>query len=160
MFRTLRTRLIASYVFAAIVLVVVASFAVTAFALSVFGIGARESVETVAHAAPDEVRLAEAHYGTLEAATPEIVKHLVRPGVGVAILATSGRSRHFLGGGFYDDGPQFFAPARDPAFGQRGSGQHQWPPPLRNPGPIALAPRPSKPNSRPEDARSASSAAR
>jgi two-component system, OmpR family, sensor kinase len=130
-FRTLRTRLVASYVFAAIVLVVVASFAVTAFALSVFGIGARESVETVAHAAPDEVRLAEAHYGTLEAATPEIVKHLVRPGVGVAILATSGRSRHFLGGGFYDDGPQFFASARDAGFGQRGTGQHQWPPPLR-----------------------------
>jgi two-component system OmpR family sensor kinase len=130
-FRTLRTRLVASYVFAAIVLVVVASVAVTAFALSVFGIGARESVETVARAAPDEVRLAEAHYGTLAAATPEIVRHLVRPGVGVAILATDGRTRHFLGGGFYDDGPQFFAPPHDPASPQRDARAHEWPPPLR-----------------------------
>ena len=102
MFRTLRTRLVASYVFAAIVLVVVATFAVTAFALSVFGIGTRDSIDTVARAAPDEVRLAEAHYGTLKAATPEIVRHLVRPGVAVIIAGADGRMRHFLGGGFYD----------------------------------------------------------
>ncbi len=131
MFRMLRTRLVASYVFAAIVLVVVATFAVTAFALSVFGIGARESVETVARAAPDEVRLAELHYGSLSAATPEIVRHLVRPGVGVAIFAVDGRMRHFLGGGIYDGGPQLFAATREPWPPAPRHESGQWPPPLR-----------------------------
>ncbi len=131
MFRTLRTRLVASYVFAAIVLVVVATLAVTAFALSVFGFGARESVETVARAAPDEVRLAELHYGSLSAATPEIVRHLVRPGVGVAILAVDGRMRHFLGGGIYDGGPQLFAATREPWPPPPRHETGQWPPPLK-----------------------------
>src|SRR5271166_2451383 len=138
MFRTLRTRLIASYVFAAILLVLVATFAVTAFALSAFGIGARESVDTVARAAPDEVRLAKAHYGSLAAATPEIVRHLVRPGVGVAIVASDGRTRHFLGGGFYDNGPQFFVP--QDGWGAR-RGAHEAPPDLGvAPGPGSFAP--------------------
>jgi two-component system OmpR family sensor kinase len=145
-FRTLRTRLVASYVFAAIVLVVVATFAVTAFALSAFGIGARESVETVVRATPDEVRLAASRYGSLQAAAPEIVRHLVRPGVAVALFSTTPkhRTRHFLGGGYYDDGPQFFA--GDPeGWRPRAEGGQQWPPPLhfRPPGGDAAASQPA-----------------
>ena len=48
MFRSLATRLTATYVFAAIVLVVIVIAAVTAFALSMFGLSARETTDEVA----------------------------------------------------------------------------------------------------------------
>jgi two-component system OmpR family sensor kinase len=87
MFRSLRTRLIAAYVFAAIVLVFVAAVGVTAFALSTFGITVRESIAGVARAAPEEA-LSELprYHGSLKAAAPDIVRHLVRPGLHVAVI--------------------------------------------------------------------------
>ncbi len=97
MFRSLRTRLIAAYVFAAIVLVVVAAVGVTAFALSMFGISVRESVESAARTAPDEARLELARFhGSLAAAAPDIIRHLVRPGLHVSVLAVDREGRRKL----------------------------------------------------------------
>jgi signal transduction histidine kinase len=88
MLRSLRTRLVAAYVFAAIVLVLLATFGITAFALSMFGITVRESVDSAARTAPDEVRLELArHHNSLDEAAPDIVRHLVRPGLHVAVVA-------------------------------------------------------------------------
>jgi two-component system OmpR family sensor kinase len=87
MFRSLRTRLIAAYVFAAIVLVFVAAVGVTAFALSTFGITVRESIAGVVRAAPEEALSELPRYnGSLKAAAPDIVRHLVRPGLHVAVI--------------------------------------------------------------------------
>jgi signal transduction histidine kinase len=101
MFRSLRTRLIAAYVFAAIVLVFVAAVGVTAFALSTFGITVRESIDGVVRAAPEEARSELPRYnGSLEAAAPDIVRHLVRPGLHVAVIGITqdGRRRLFARG--------------------------------------------------------------
>ena len=88
MLRSLRTRLIAAYVFAAIVLVFLVTAGISIFALSMFGITVRESVDSAARTAPDEVRLELArHYNSLDAAAPDIVRHLVRPGLHVAVIA-------------------------------------------------------------------------
>ena len=88
MLRSLRTRLVAAYVFAAIVLVLLATVGITAFALSMFGITVRESVDSAARTAPDEVRLELArHHNSLGEAAPDIVRHLVRPGLHVAVVA-------------------------------------------------------------------------
>jgi two-component system OmpR family sensor kinase len=103
MFQSLRTRLVASYVFAAILLVLVAAFGVTVFALSTFGITARETVEAVARTAPDEVRLEVARYGTLDSAAPDIVRHLTRPGLHVSVIAVGkDGTRRFLARGESD----------------------------------------------------------
>jgi signal transduction histidine kinase len=85
MFRSLRTRLVASYVSAALLLVLVAALGVTVFALSIFGITTRETIAAAAHAAPEEVRLQVTRHGSLAAAAPDIVRRLVRPGVRVAV---------------------------------------------------------------------------
>ncbi len=90
MLRSLRTRLVAAYVFAAIVLVLVVTVGISTFALSMFGITVRESVDSAARAAPDEVRVELGrHRNSLEAAAPDIVKHLARPGLHVAVVALS-----------------------------------------------------------------------
>ncbi|MBC5810848.1 MAG: HAMP domain-containing histidine kinase [Candidatus Eremiobacteraeota bacterium] len=81
----MRTRLVAYYVFAAILLVIVATLGVTAFSLSTYGITARETVESAAHNAPDEARTQIARYGSLEKAAPDIVRHLVHPGLHVSV---------------------------------------------------------------------------
>jgi len=86
MFRSLRTRLVASYVSAALLLVIVAALGVTVFALSIYGTTARETIEATARAAPEEVRLEVARHGSLLAAAPDIVRRLVRPGVRVIVV--------------------------------------------------------------------------
>jgi signal transduction histidine kinase len=98
MFRSLRTRLIAAYVFAAIVLVVVAAVGVTAFALSTFGLTVRESIDSVAAAAPDEARVELTRFhGSLAAAAPDIARHLSRPSLRVAVIGVAkDGSRRFL----------------------------------------------------------------
>ncbi len=96
MFRSLATRLTATYVFAAVVLVVIVVFAVTTFALSMFGISAREQTEDVARQAPDVVHLEVARTGSLEAAAVSIVRELSRPGLHVAVFSERGGHRHML----------------------------------------------------------------
>jgi signal transduction histidine kinase len=98
MLRSLRTRLIAAYVFAAIVLVLVVTVGISTVALSMFGITVRESVDSAARAAPDEVRLELGrHNDSLIAAAPDIVRHLVRPGLHVAVIAVGkDGARQFL----------------------------------------------------------------
>ena len=86
MFRSLRTRLVASYVSAALLLVIVAALGVTVFALSIYGTTARETIEATARAAPEEARLEVARHGSLLAAAPDIVRRLVRPGVRVTVV--------------------------------------------------------------------------
>jgi len=95
-FRSLATRLTAAYVFAAIVLVVIVFAAVTAFALSAFGIASREGSAAVARQVPDEVRMELGRFGTLEAAAPELARHLWRPGLHVAIFRVDRLGRRFL----------------------------------------------------------------
>jgi two-component system OmpR family sensor kinase len=104
MFRTLATRLVAAYVFGAIVLVVIVSCAVTAFALSMFGISARETAEEVARQAPEEVRLEEGKSGTLRSAAVGIARHLWRPGTRVAVLLMVNGQRRLLAGAGSDPG--------------------------------------------------------
>ena len=96
MFRSLATRLTAAYVFAAIVLVVIVFAAVTAFALSAFGIASREGSAAVARQVPDEVRMELGRHGSLEAAAPELARHLWRPGLHVAVFRIERDGRRFL----------------------------------------------------------------
>lgn len=102
MFRTLAMRLTAAYVFAAVVLVVIVVSAVTAFALSVFGIGVRAESSALAHQVPEEVRMEVSRAGSLEGAAVDIVRHLERPGLHVALFSQrsdskgSSADRHFL----------------------------------------------------------------
>ncbi|MBD5605542.1 MAG: HAMP domain-containing histidine kinase [Candidatus Eremiobacteraeota bacterium] len=96
MFRSLATRLTATYVFAAIVLVLIVVAAVTAFSLSMFGIASRTAMEAVARQAPFEARLGIARSGSLHAAAPDIVENLARPGLRVAVFATTGERGVFL----------------------------------------------------------------
>jgi two-component system OmpR family sensor kinase len=98
MFRSLRTRLVASYVSAALLLVIVAALGVTVFALSIFGSTTRETLEAAAHAAPEEVRLEVARHGSLLAAAPDIVTRLVRPGVAVSVVTLLKGSREVVRG--------------------------------------------------------------
>jgi signal transduction histidine kinase len=84
-FRSLASRLTASYVFAAIVLVIVAVAAVMGFVLSSYAIGARDEMNAVARQAPFESRLAIAQAGSLQAAAVAIVRGLSRPGLLVAV---------------------------------------------------------------------------
>ncbi|GAC1444221.1 MAG: hypothetical protein NVS3B17_13830 [Vulcanimicrobiaceae bacterium] len=125
MFRTLATRLTASYVFAAFVLVIIVFASVTAFALSVFGINARAESASLARQVPDEVRLEVARAGSLRAAAGDIVRHIARPGVHVVLFGdvadATGERRELLaatGGPDAPDGhPVVFvagAPARVP----------------------------------------------
>ena len=80
--------MIAAYVFAAIVLVFLVTAGISVFALSMFGITVRESVDSAARTAPDEVRLElSRHHNSLDEAAPDIVRHLVRPGLHVAVIA-------------------------------------------------------------------------
>jgi two-component system OmpR family sensor kinase len=96
MFRSLATRLTATYVFAAMVLVVIVVAAVTTFALSMFGVSARETSDEVARQVPEEVRLELGRWGSLAAAAPDIARHLSRPGLRVIVLQQDGLRRHFL----------------------------------------------------------------
>jgi two-component system OmpR family sensor kinase len=102
MFRSLATRLTATYVFAAIVLVVIVSSAVTAFALSMFGVASHETTDEVARAVPDDVKLELGRSHDLVDAAPHIAQDLLRPGVRVVVFATSGRQRRFLASTFSD----------------------------------------------------------
>jgi two-component system OmpR family sensor kinase len=104
MFRSVRARLVAAYVFAAFVLVTIATIGITIFSLSIYAISAREGIEAVAHAAPDEVRSQIARYGSLEVASTSIVRHLTRPGVIVAMLEVDATGRmHFIAAGHSDE---------------------------------------------------------
>jgi two-component system OmpR family sensor kinase len=103
MFRSLRTRLVASYVFAAILLVLVGAFGVTVFALSTYGVAARETVDAVARTTPDEVRLEVERYGSLAAAAPDIIRHIARPGLHISVFSVDkDGTRRFLARGESD----------------------------------------------------------
>jgi two-component system OmpR family sensor kinase len=125
MFRTLATRLVATYVFGAIVLVAIVSGAVTAFALSMFGISARETVDEVARQAPEEVRLEEGKSGNLRSAAASIARHLWRPGMHIAVLGVVGGRDRFLA-----------AAGADPTDGKElvFQPEHNFPPPPERPG--------------------------
>jgi signal transduction histidine kinase len=97
LFRRLSTRLTAAYVFAAIVLVVIVVAAVTAFALSMYGIIARESSADLARQVPEEVRMQVSKSRPLRSAAPDIVRHLMRPGLHVIVFGMSG-TKHFAAG--------------------------------------------------------------
>jgi len=97
-FRSLATRLTASYVLAAIVLVLIVIAAVTAFVLSSFGIATRAASAAIAHAAPDEVRLQIAREGSLDRAAPAIVRSLWQPGMRIVVIGFGRGRRHFLAG--------------------------------------------------------------
>ncbi len=99
MFRTLATRLTATYVFAAFVLVIIVGAAVTGFALSMFGITARSDANVLARDVPDEVRLQVARAGSLQAAASGIVLHLSRPGMHVALFRKDGDHQTLLAAG-------------------------------------------------------------
>lgn len=99
MFRTLATRLTATYVFAAFVLVIIVGAAVTGFALSMFGITARSDANVLARVVPDEVRLQVARAGSLQAVASEIVLHLSRPGMHVALFRKDGEHTVLLAAG-------------------------------------------------------------
>ena len=88
MFRSLRTRLTALYVFVAIALVVVTGGAVTAFALSTSMIGANDAQEYVAREAPDLVKLYALRHRPLADAAADIVRRLSRPGLRIAVIET------------------------------------------------------------------------
>jgi two-component system OmpR family sensor kinase len=105
MFRSLATRLTATYVFAAIVLVVIVIAAVTAFSLSMFGVASRTGMEAVAREAPFEVRMHVARSGSLRSAAPDIVESLARPGLRVGLFATSGLRPHALAFAQFVGGP-------------------------------------------------------
>jgi len=98
-FRTLATRLTATYVFAAFVLVIIVGAAVTGFALSMFGITARSDANVLAREVPDEVRLQVARAGSLQAAASGIVLHLSRPGMHVALFRKDGDHTVLLAAG-------------------------------------------------------------
>ena len=120
MFRSLATRLTATYVFAAIVLVVIVIAAVTAFALSMFGLSARETTDEVAAQVPEDVRLEVGKSRTLAAAASNIALHLTRPGIRVAVFAIEDGHRRFLAATF-SDGPDgrpgiVAAPKDDPGL--------------------------------------------
>ncbi len=102
MFRTLATRLTATYVFAAFVLVIIVGAAVTGFALSMFGITARSDANVLAREVPDEVRLQVARAGSLQAAASGIVLHLSRPGMHVALFRKDGDHTVLLAAGVPD----------------------------------------------------------
>lgn len=143
MFRSLATRLTATYVFAAIVLVVIVIAAVTAFALSMFGVASRAGMDAVAREAPFEVRMHVARSGSLRSAAPDIVESLARPGLRVTLVSTSGPRAHPLARAEFVGGPgararvtifpkdRYFGPP-PPAHGDAPDGAHPggaFPPP-------------------------------
>jgi hypothetical protein len=101
---SLATRLTATYVFAAIVLVVIVIAAVTTVTLSLFGISSREATAAVVREAPEEARMAIARSRSLDAAAPELARSLTRPGLLVAIFAV-GKSHRRLLAATGPDGP-------------------------------------------------------
>jgi two-component system OmpR family sensor kinase len=95
MFRSLATRLTATYVFAAILLVLVVVAAVTQSSLSMFALASREAMDAVARQAPFEVRMQTALAGSLKAAGPAIAENLTRPGLVVEVFAFEPQSHVF-----------------------------------------------------------------
>ena len=98
-------RLTATYVFAAFALVIIVFVAVTGFALTMFGISARIEADALARQIPDEVRLEVARAGSLRAAAGDIVRHLARPGMRVALFGDSGDRHDILAATGGPDGP-------------------------------------------------------
>ena len=129
MFRSLATRLTATYVFAAIVLMVVVVAAVTAFSLSTFGIASRDAMDNVARQAPFEARLEVARSGSLSAAATEIVQNLARPGLRVSIDEGNGPRRVFLAMAISDLGPDGRPRVIRPGLGHHGAFGLGPPPP-------------------------------
>jgi signal transduction histidine kinase len=96
MFRSVRTRLTALYVFVAIALVVTVGGAVTAFALSTSIFNAIEAQSYVVRQAPDLVRTYAQRHRPLPDAAGDIVRRLSRPGLRIMVVATSSGMRHTL----------------------------------------------------------------
>lgn len=86
MFRKLATRLTATYVFAAIVLVVIVLAATTAFVLSAFAVLTREASASVARLVPEEVRQQVSRDGSFARAASDIARHLTRPGLRIFVV--------------------------------------------------------------------------
>jgi signal transduction histidine kinase len=89
-FRTLRMRLLALYVFVAVLLVLVVGAAIAAFALSTFGAQTNAAIAEVAGNAPEVAQRALAGKRSLTAAAPLIVQQLVTPGIEIVVLAGQG----------------------------------------------------------------------
>jgi two-component system OmpR family sensor kinase len=145
MFRSLATRLTATYVFAAIVLVVIVIAAVTAFALSMFGVASRAGMEAVAREAPFEVRMHVARSGSLRSAAPDIVESLSRPGLRIALFANGGLRPHPLAFAQFTGGPDgrarvtiapqhHFFDQQPPVHGGAPDGSHPGAVPFPPPG--------------------------
>ncbi len=132
MFRSLATRLTASYVLAAIVLIVIVIAAVTTFALSSFGVAVRAASAAVARSAPDEARVQIAREGSLAKAAPSIVRNLSQENLRVVIFGMGKTGRQFLAGtGPADANGRFTvttASDRDRADGGPGPGGPGGPP--------------------------------
>lgn len=164
MFRTLATRLVASYVFAAIVLVLIVAVAVTAFSLSMFAYGTKESMNAVAREAPEEARVQVARFGSLSAAAPQLIAHLSRPGVRIGVLATRGRDLRLVAlGGIDENGRPFVRPFSLghatvsagpplPSFLGGGPPERTAPDGLRPPGEFVAPPPPAGDGAPPEGA--------
>ncbi len=120
MFRSLATRLTATYVFAAILLTVIVVAAVLAFSLSMFGVASREAMDSVAKEAPFEAKLAIARAGSLRDAAAQIVESLSRPGLRVAVAAIDGDRRRLLAVAVPDLGPDGRPIVERPQRGSRG----------------------------------------
>jgi two-component system OmpR family sensor kinase len=85
-FRTLRMRLLALYVFVAVLLVLIVGAAIAAFALSTFAGETNAAIAEVSRNAPEVARHALAGSGSLEAAAPLIVRQLATPGIHIVLL--------------------------------------------------------------------------
>lgn len=96
MFRSVRTRLTALYVFVAIALVVTVGGFVTAFALSTSIFNAIEAQSYVVRQAPDLVRTYAQRHRTLTDAAGDIVSRLSRPGLRIMVVAMHSGMRHPL----------------------------------------------------------------
>jgi two-component system OmpR family sensor kinase len=96
MFRSLATRLTATYVFGAIVLTLAVVAAVIAFMLSTFGIASQEEMDAVARETPLEAKLQIARAGSLRAAAAQIVENLGRPGLRVGIGSVSADNKRII----------------------------------------------------------------
>jgi signal transduction histidine kinase len=105
-FRTLRMRLLALYVFVAVLLVLIVGAAIAAFALSTFAAQTNAAIAEVAGNVPEAVQRALAGKRSLEAAAPLIVRQLVTSGIQIVVMRGLGDQQTSLAsseGAVYQD---------------------------------------------------------
>jgi signal transduction histidine kinase len=108
-FRTLRMRLLALYVFVAVLLVLIVGAAIAAFALSAFAAQSSAAIADVAGNAPEVVQRALSGNRSLAVAAPLIVRQLVTPGIQIVVLPGQGDQQTRIAsseGAVYDDRTQ------------------------------------------------------